>query len=116
MATEYKLKKDPIDANRVKKDIKLIIKSVTEEAKEDRKMALDAYDYFKAIADDNPQDSTAKGLMVDCLKLAQSSKVSKIKMLDLLIKIDVAKAKPVGKKDKEPENLYEELDSLANEK
>jgi hypothetical protein len=113
MPQKYRIKNTPID----EKNINRTVKTVMDETDDDRKRALEAYDYFKAIADENPQDSTAKGLMVDCLKLAQSSKSSKIKMLDLLIKVQAAKDKPVaGKKNKEPENLYEELDNLSNEK
>ena len=97
--------------NRVKRTLKAVI----DEATEDRKLALEAYAYFKTMADENPQDSTAKGLMVDSLKLAQSSKASKIKMLELIVKMDLAQNKPTAKSKKEPENLYEELDNLANE-
>tara|TARA_R110000824_G_scaffold120991_3_gene276807 strand:- start:1562 stop:1885 length:324 start_codon:yes stop_codon:yes gene_type:complete len=84
MPKEYILKRPVLDQNRVQKYAKKIL----DESSEDRSLALAAYKYFKDMVDDNPQDSVAKQQMTDCLKLAQSSKTSALKVMDLLIKFE----------------------------
>lgn len=88
MPSEYVLKRSVIDGNRIQK----ISKKAMEEAKEDRDLALSAYRYFKEMVDENPNDSAAKSQMVDCLKLAQSSKTHTIKILDMLVRLESAAA------------------------
>jgi len=87
MPSEYVLKRSVIDGNRIQK----ISKKVIDESKEDRELALSAYRYFKEMVDENPNDSAAKSQMVDCLKLAQSSKTHVIKIVDMLVKLETAK-------------------------
>lgn len=82
---EYVLKRSPFDKNRMLK----IGKSIIDEAREDRQLALDAYRYFKDMVEQSEgTDNDAKRLMVDCLKLAQSSKNNSIKTLALMIKLE----------------------------
>lgn len=85
MTTEYVLKRSPFDKNRMLK----VGKNILDEAKEDRDLALEAHEYFKDMVErSDSTDNDAKRLMVDCLKLAQSSKSSSIKVLTLMIKLE----------------------------
>ena len=51
--------------------------------------------------------------MVDCLKLAQTSKTSTLKVVDLLIKLEVAISKGSDNKA-ETDSLYAQLDNLTD--
>jgi len=108
MPSPYVLKNPPIDKNRIQK----VCKKVLDEANEDRKLALDTHRFFRQMLDENPQDASAKSLMVDCLKLAQTSKTSTLKIIDLLIKLDTAQMNGAGKA--ETDSLYSQLDKLSN--
>jgi len=107
MPTDYILKRPVLDQNRVQKYAKKIL----DESGEDRVLALDAYKYFKDMVDENPQDSVAKQQMTDCLKLAQSSKGSALKVMDLLIKFEAT-----TNKTETPSSLFSKIENLANEK
>tara|TARA_R110000787_G_C13119258_1_gene414608 strand:+ start:204 stop:527 length:324 start_codon:yes stop_codon:yes gene_type:complete len=107
MPTDYILKRPVLDQNRVQKYAKKIL----DESGEDRVLALEAYKYFKDMVDGNPQDSVAKQQMTDCLKLAQSSKVSALKVMDLLIKFESSSSKA-----ETPTSLFSKIENLANEK
>ena len=108
MPSPYILKNPPIDKNRIQK----ICKKVIDESNDDRQLALDTHRFFRQMLDDNPQDAAAKNLMVDCLKLAQTSKTSILKVVDLLIKLDMAQLK--GSDKNETNSLYSQLDSLTD--
>jgi len=108
MPSQYILKNPPIDRNRIQK----VCKKVMDEANDDRKLALDTHRFFRQMLDENPQDATAKNLMVDCLKLAQTSKASILKVVDLLIKLDAAQFKGTDKT--ESDSLYSQLDNLTD--
>ena len=108
MPSPYILKNPPIDKNRVQK----ICKKVIDESNEDRQLALETHRFFRQMLDENPQDGVAKNLMVDCLKLAQTSKTSILKVVDLLIKLDVAQAK--GSDQSDTNSLYSQLESLTD--
>jgi|TARA_R110002051_G_scaffold1143_9_gene5894 hypothetical protein len=108
MPSTYVLKNSPIDKNRIQK----VCKRVIDEANEDRKLALDTHRFFRQMLDANPQDASAKNLMVDCLKLAQTSKGSILKVVDLLIKLDTAQLKGSDKTD--VGSLYSQLDNLTD--
>jgi len=82
--TTYTLKKPVLDYNRLQKTCKQVL----DDAREDRKYALDMHRFFRELVDDNPLDAVSKNLMVDCLKLAQSSKANVHKTLDLIIKLE----------------------------
>ena len=83
-----------------------------DEANEDRRLALDTHRFFRQMLDENPQDAAAKNLMVDCLKLAQTSKGSILKVVDLLIKLDAAQMNSSDKS--EVDSLYSQLDNLTD--
>tara|TARA_R110000744_G_scaffold67576_5_gene137762 strand:+ start:422 stop:748 length:327 start_codon:yes stop_codon:yes gene_type:complete len=108
MPREYILKKPVLDQNRLQKYAKKIL----DESSEDRQLALEAYRYFKEMVDSNPQDSVAKQQMTDCLKLAQSSKGSAIKVMDLLIKFESTTSK---KESGSSASVFTRLEELANE-
>ena len=109
MPSDYILKRPVLDQNRIQKYAKKIL----DESSEDRTLALDAYSYFKEMVDENPQDSVAKQQMTDCLKLAQSSKGSALKVMDLLIKFETASTK---KESASPTSLFNKIEEMANEK
>ena len=100
-----------MDPNRLQK----IAKKLIDESSEDRKLALDTMRYFRDMVEDNQMDSTAKGLIVDCLKLAQSSKDKTIRILDLLLKlekqtVDSETTKAAGKQS---QNVFSVLNELS---
>ena len=107
MPREYQLKNSPIDPNRIKK----ICKQIVDEGIKDRSLALEAYKMFKTMVDDNPQDVAARSLMLDCLKLAQTSKQSTIKIVDCLIKLEATGGKG---KDKGESSMFSQLDQLLD--
>ncbi len=107
MPREYQLKRSVLDQNRLQKYAKKIL----DESAEDRTLALEAYRYFKDMVDENPQDSVAKQQMTDCLKLAQSSKGSALKVMDLLIKFEATTKKTEGAS---ATSLFNKIEELAN--
>ena len=108
MPSQYILKNSPLDKNRVQK----VCKKLIDEGTEDRKLALEAHRFFRAMVDENPQDAAAKNLMIDCLKLAQTSKTSTLKVVDLLIKMEAVQAR--GGDKAEMDSLYSQLDNLTD--
>jgi hypothetical protein len=85
MPKDYVLKKSPFDKNRMLK----VGKSILDEAREDRDFALESHRYFKEMVEQSENtDNDAKRLMVECLKLAQSSKNNSIKVLTLMVKLE----------------------------
>ena len=110
MPKEYQLKRGVLDANRLQKHAKKII----EDAAEDRTLALEAYRYFKNMVDENPQDSVSKSQMVDCLKLAQTSKANIVKVMDLIVKIDSIKGKDQGSKTSMA-SVFNHLETLSKQ-
>ena len=100
MPSQYILKNSPLDKNRIQK----VCKKLIDEGNEDR--------FFRQMLDENPQDAAAKNLMVDCLKLAQTSKTSTLKVVDLLIKLESAQTKGADKADMD--SLYSQLDNLTD--
>ena len=85
MSKEYVLKRSPFDKNRMLK----LGKSILEEARHDRELALESHRYFKEMVEESENtDNDAKRLMVECLKLAQSSKNNSIKTLSLMVKLE----------------------------
>ena len=104
MPKNYVLKNSPVDKNRLQK----ICKKIMDEAVEDRNMALETHRFFRTMVDENPNDSASKNLMVDCLKLAQTSKTSIIKVIDLLVKIEKS-----GSEELSDKSLFDQLNELS---
>lgn len=111
MPTTYIPKNSILGPTRIQR----IAKKLIDEAGEDRKLALEAHRFFRAMIDENPQDAAAKNLMVDALKVAQASKNNVVKIISLMIKMESVptdKTKASGS----PENsVFSELDNLLNE-
>jgi len=96
--------------------IQKIAKDLISEAKVDRDLALQAHRSFRQMVDENPQDSTAKSLMVDCLKVAQASKNNVIKVLNLVVKMEESSEPAKTKANKGATNsTFSDLDNLLNE-
>lgn len=112
MPSNYVPKNDIMGPTRIQR----IAKKLIEEAGEDRKLALEAHRFFRAMVDENPQDGTAKSLMVDALKVAQASKNNVVKIMGLMIKMqdqqtDKTKASGSGKEN----SIFSELDNMIND-
>jgi len=106
MPREYRLKHSPIDGNRIKK----IAKGLIEDAQEDRELTIEAYRFFRELADENPQDNVAKTQMGALLKVLQSTHSKTVDAINALLKfedIQVKKEKTTGKSDNE--NIYDLL-------
>lgn len=116
MPSDYVPKVAHLNPNRIQK----IAKDLIGEAKEDRDLALHTHKFFRAMVDENPQDSTAKQLMVDCLKVAQASKNNVIKILSLVSKMNNDATSHTGDKTKATSkgtenSVFSELDNLLND-
>lgn len=98
MPKEYILKHSPLDKNRILK----LCKVAMEHATDDRVVAKDTFKFFKALVQDNPLDNVSKTLMIDSLKLMQSSNKNEAALIDLFIKVE--ESLPDGK-----ENAFELL-------
>ena len=110
MPTNYIPKNSILGPTRVQR----IAKKLIDEAGEDRKLALEAHRFFRAMVDENPQDAAAKSLMVDALKVAQASKNNVVKILNLVIKMEETWDGPKTSKGVE-NSVFNELDNLLNE-
>ena len=112
MPSNYVPKNDIMGPTRIQR----IAKKLIEDAGEDRKLALEAHRFFKRMVDENPQDSAAKALMVDSLKVAQASKNNVVKIMGLMIKMQDMKADKTKASGSGKENsIFSELDNMINE-
>jgi hypothetical protein len=111
MVTNYIPKNNPLGGTRLQQ----IAKKLIEEAKEDRSLALDTHRFFREMVDENPQDSAAKGLMVDCLKVAQASKNNVVKIIGLMIKMEDVASDRTKSAATTPASVFSELDNLTND-
>jgi adenosyl cobinamide kinase/adenosyl cobinamide phosphate guanylyltransferase len=97
MARPYNPKTDLYTAPRIQKEFKSVLKDI----EGDREKAWQAYEYFKALVESNPDDMKAKTEMVKCLEIYTNTKM---KALDSLVKIRVHLDKTPAP-DKNAENL-----------
>lgn len=112
MPTNYVPKTQHLNPSRIQK----ICKDLIKEAGEDRTLALDAYRFFKRLVEDEG-DAPSKQLMVDALKVAQSSKNNVVKILNLIVKMEESGDSALTKANKGSGNsVFDELDSLINDK
>ena len=68
-------------------------KDVIRDSTQDRKLALEAFEYFKEMVGDNPLDDKAKAEMSKALDLAQGANDKVVKILDLMLKMTQAEMK-----------------------
>lgn len=80
--------------------VQKIAKDVIRDSAKDRKLALDAFTYFKGMVKENPMDDKAKAEMSKALDLAQGANDKVVKILDLMLKMTQAEMK--GKTEKDP--------------
>mgnify|MGYP003656286341 CR=1 FL=1 len=100
MSRPYNPKTDLYNTPRIQKEFKTVLKDI----EDDRGKAWEAYEYFKAIVDDNPEDFKAKSEMVKCLEIYTNAQNTKMKALDSLVKIRVHLDKTPAQ-DNKAENL-----------
>jgi len=106
MPREYVLKTNPLDENRIKK----IAKTLIDDAKIDRDLTLEAYRFFRNLADENPQDNVAKNQMGSLLKVLQSTHTKTVDALNSLLKLeDLNIKKNRETKTDSSENIYDLL-------
>ena len=95
--------------------VQRIAKKLIDESAEDRKLALEAHRFFRSMIAENPQDSAAKNLMVDTLKVAQASKNNVVKILNLMVKMEESKSTTKATSSGSENSVFNELDSLLND-
>ena len=106
MPSEYVLKTSHIDGNRIKK----IAKQLVEDAKEDRDLTLEAYRYFKQLAEDNPADNVAKNQMGALLKILQTTHSKTVDAINALLKYeDLALKKERNSATASDDSIYDIL-------
>ena len=102
--SEYSLKKDPLTANRISK----LIKGLSDKSKEDRKLSIELYEKYR---DKPSEDINAQKMIIEALKLAQSSKEADIKILALLLKFkEFQKLSKDDEDPKEKDNFFDDDD------
>ena len=73
--------------------VQKIAKDVVRDSTQDRKLALESFEYFKNMVVDNPLDDKAKAEMSKALDLAQGANDKVVKILDLMLKMTQAEMK-----------------------
>ena len=106
MPRDYVFKTSPIDENRIKK----IAKTLIDDAKVDRELTLEAYRYFRDLAEENPQDNVAKNQMGALLKVLQTTHSKTVDALNSLLKLEDLNIKKTreGSKDS-ADDIYDLL-------
>jgi hypothetical protein len=92
-----------------------IAKKLIEDSEEDRILALEAHRYFKERVEENPADNVSKSLMVDCLKVAQTSKQYTVKVITLMSKMNDERTPEKTKSSGQTESVFSELDNMLDE-
>lgn len=95
MPKVYTPKQSYFSEQRVQK----MAKDVVRDSAQDRKLALEAFEYFKNMVADNPLDDKAKAEMSKALDLAQGANDKVVKILDLMLKMTQAEMKTSTKSD-----------------
>ena len=95
MPKVYTPKQSYFSEQRVQK----MAKDVVRDSAQDRKLALEAFEYFKNMVADNPLDDKAKAEMSKALDLAQGENDKVVKILDLMLKMTQAEMKNSTKSD-----------------
>jgi len=95
MPKVYTPKQSYFSEQRVQK----MAKDVVRDSSQDRKLALEAFEYFRNMVADNPLDDKAKAEMSKALDLAQGANDKVVKILDLMLKMTQAEMKSPKKLD-----------------
>ena len=83
MVRNYIPKRSYFSETRVQK----MAKEVIQDCQHDRKKALEMFQYFLSMVENNPEDDKAKAEMSKALDLAQSSNDKVVRLLDLMLKM-----------------------------
>tara|TARA_R110000765_G_scaffold119838_1_gene215092 strand:- start:1400 stop:1720 length:321 start_codon:yes stop_codon:yes gene_type:complete len=97
MPTTYTPKTEYFSSTRMQAQAKKLIA----DCKEDRQRALEAFSYYKAMVDSNPEDDKSKSEMMSALNLSQRSNDKVLKILELMAKYTLNSSKS----EQEPETL-----------
>jgi len=101
MARNYIPKRSYFSETRVQK----IAKDVMKDCQKDREKALEMFQYFLNMVENNPEDDKSKAEMSKALDLAQSSNDKVVKVLDMMLKMTQHEMK-----DKKPDEFsFEQL-------
>ena len=92
MVRNYIPKRSYFSETRVQK----MAKEVITDCRHDREKALEMFQYFLQMVENNPEDDKAKTEMSKALDLAQSSNDKVVKLLDLMLKMTQAEMKDKG--------------------
>jgi hypothetical protein len=76
---------------------------------------LDAHRYFKERVEENPTDNVSKTLMVDCLKVAQTSKQYTVRVITLMSKMNEEEMPEKTKSSGSTSSVFSELDNMIDE-
>ena len=89
------------------KRIQLTGKEIIKECAEDRKRALETFEYFQDMVNADPSDDKAKSELIKALELSMSANDKKVKLLDLMVKLAMHRDKLKGNAPDEitPDNL-----------
>jgi len=89
MPREYTPKTDAFSETRIKK----ILYDLTKDAKVERQLVMEAYEYFKDRLEENPDDAIAKVQLGVTLKLLQTSHTKTAEAIKCLTKYEELKIK-----------------------
>jgi hypothetical protein len=97
MPKPYTPKTSYLSSERIDK----IAKDSIQSCEEDRKLALEAYRHFKALAEAEGATAVDKQLMLEALKIVQGAKKDIVKIIDIFLKapakVASAKSEPSDK-------------------
>lgn len=93
MVSNYIPKKSYFAESRIQK----IAKDIIGDCKDDRSRALENFEFFKGIIQNNPEDDKAKAEMSKSLELSQDANTKIVKILELMLKMTQAEMKETGK-------------------
>ena len=94
------------EANRIHK----IAKDVLRDCGEDRKRALETFEFFKGLVGTDPEDDKSKAEMIHALGLSQDANDKIVKILDMMIKMTQTEQKIEADKSQPVESMsFEDL-------
>lgn len=116
MPKVYNPKTDPMSEGRIKKELYELIK----DAKQERLLVLEAYEFFKERLEENPDDAVAKVQLGVTLKLLQTSHTKTSEAIKCLVKyeelkIKSANADKVNGDEVSGADLFKALKGLSND-
>jgi len=111
MAKIYQPKTDPFSENRIKKELYNLVR----DAKSERELVLEAYEFFKERLEDNPDDTVAKVQLGVTLKLLQTSHTKTTEAIKCLVKYEELKIKSAQGDKVSGDDIGKELFSVLKD-